>query len=91
MAKGQKIHSVDTQVVVENNRAIIKTGQIKVDARKSGTHLRRQRGPRRETLPNFKGDLDVNLPDLGSFAPGCCKRPGRHGQSRRQTIQGLTR
>ena len=65
-AHGQTIASVDTQVVVENNRAVIKTGQIKVDA-KSGLTFGGQ-ADLAAPYP-FTGNLDVNLPDLGSFAP----------------------
>ena len=66
VAKGQKIANVDTQVVVENNRATIKTGQIKVDARSGLTFG----GHADLAAPYpFQGNLDVNLPDLGTFAP----------------------
>ena len=65
-AKGQKIDSIDTQVVVENNRAFVKTGNIHVDA-KSGVTFG---GQADLSAPYaFSGKMDVDLPDLASFAP----------------------
>ena len=45
-AKGAKIESIDTQVVVADNRATIKTGEIKIDP-KSGLTFGGNAGPRR--------------------------------------------
>ncbi len=63
-AKGAKIESIDTQVVVADNHATIKTGQIKIDP-KSGITFG---GGADITAPyTFQGSLNVDLPDLGAF------------------------
>ena len=63
-AKGAKIDSIDTQVVVADNRATIKTGEIKIDP-KSGVTFGGNAGI---IAPYpFEGNLNVDLPDLGAF------------------------
>ena len=63
-AKGAKIESVDTQVVVADNKATIKAGQIKIDP-KSGVTFG---GNADLAAPyTFQGNLNVDLPDLGAF------------------------
>ena len=66
LAAKQKIQSVDTFVTVENNHAFVKTGEVKVDDKNGLTFG----GDADVTAPyDFNGNLDLNLPDLGSFAP----------------------
>jgi autotransporter translocation and assembly factor TamB len=65
-AEGAKIESVATRIVVENNAATIQTGQIKLDAKSTVTFG----GQARLSPPYaYQGNLNVDLPDLGTFAP----------------------
>jgi autotransporter translocation and assembly factor TamB len=65
-AQGAKIESVETNIVVENNEATIKTGQIKLDAKSTVTF-----GGQAHLSPPYayQGNLNVDLPDLNTFAP----------------------
>ncbi len=65
-AKGAKIDSINTQVVVENNTAIIKTGEVRLNP-KSALTFGGQAGIN-APYP-FKGNVRLDLPDLASFQP----------------------
>ena len=63
-AKGAKIESVDTQIVIADNHATVKTGQIKIDPKSAVTFG----GNADLAAPyTFQGNLNVDLPDLGAF------------------------
>ncbi len=65
-AQGAKIESVDTNIVIADNQATIKTGQIKLDAKSAITF-----GGQAHLSPpySYQGNLNVDLPDLNTFAP----------------------
>jgi autotransporter translocation and assembly factor TamB len=65
-AQGAKIDSVDTNIVVENNAATIKTGQIKLNGKSTVAF-----GGEAQLSPpyTYQGSLNVDLPDLATFAP----------------------
>jgi autotransporter translocation and assembly factor TamB len=65
-AEGAKIESVDTNIVVANNQATIRSGQIKLNAKSAVTF-----GGDAHLSPPYayQGNLNVDLPDLGTFAP----------------------
>lgn len=65
-AQGVKLQSTDVQVDVADNRAVIKTGQVRFDAKTGLTFG----GQADLATPNaFDVNLDGEVPDLGVFAP----------------------